>query len=280
MTAPAANSQALVRISGRGALVNIHLDDSVPLNVACRGLREHLAGDRRLYSKGEVIVDIGRRILDHDQQDRIRRVIESESGLNINRFWCDVEVLERERQRIENLIAVHSGPTDHSVDDETGEQSRAPSGHPNGTAAHGHATLEGSAEGDRQPVPADVVRGTCRSGDVLRFPGNVVVVGNVNPGAQIIAQGDILVFGTLRGTAHAGAGGDPTAVIIAMAAASPQLRIADYTCDEESLGAIAGRRHSESDGVPTIARVRNRAIHVSRYLKNYAIDHGGNPNER
>ena len=45
----------------------------------------------------------------------------------------------------------------------------------------------------RQSVPADIVRGTCRAGEVLRFPGNVVVMGNVNPGAQIIAQGDILV---------------------------------------------------------------------------------------
>lgn len=73
----------LVRVSGRGALVNFEIDDQVPLNDACRALREHLGRNRHLYSGGEVIADIGVRLLSDSDQGRIRKVIQSESGLSV-----------------------------------------------------------------------------------------------------------------------------------------------------------------------------------------------------
>ena len=71
------------------------------------------------------------------------------------------------------------------------------------------------------------VRRTLRSGNSIRFPGHVVVVGDVNPGAEIIAGGDILVWGRLRGTAHAGAAGNEAAIVCALELAPTQLRIAE-----------------------------------------------------
>jgi septum site-determining protein MinC len=62
---------------------------------------------------------------------------------------------------------------------------------------------------------------------VLRHPGHVVVIGDVNPGAQIIAGGDIVVWGKLQGLAHAGALGDPGAVICALDFLPSMIRIAD-----------------------------------------------------
>jgi septum site-determining protein MinC len=50
-----------------------------------------------------------------------------------------------------------------------------------------------------------IVRNTCRSGVRIDSPSDCVVLGDVNPGAEIIAEGDVVVFGTLRGLAHAGA---------------------------------------------------------------------------
>jgi septum site-determining protein MinC len=69
-------------------------------------------------------------------------------------------------------------------------------------------------------------RGTLRGGQALHHLGNVVVVGDVNPGAEIVASGDILVFGALRGVAHAGAQGDAAARVVALELAPTQLRIA------------------------------------------------------
>ena len=72
-----------------------------------------------------------------------------------------------------------------------------------------------------------LVRKRVRSGQVLRHPGHVVVIGDVNPGAQIIAGGDIVVWGKLHGLAHAGALGDSSAVICALDLLPSLIRIAD-----------------------------------------------------
>ncbi|MEN9207624.1 MAG: septum site-determining protein MinC [Gloeomargarita sp. GMQP_bins_120] len=66
-----------------------------------------------------------------------------------------------------------------------------------------------------------------RSGVEIRHPGTVVVVGDVNPGGYIVADGDILVWGRLRGVAHAGAQGDTRRLIMALEMAATQIRIGD-----------------------------------------------------
>lgn len=68
---------------------------------------------------------------------------------------------------------------------------------------------------------------TLRSGMRIEFPGHVVVVGDVNPGAEIIAEGNVIVWGRVRGVIHAGAKGDRSAFICALDLSAHQLRIAD-----------------------------------------------------
>jgi septum site-determining protein MinC len=75
-------------------------------------------------------------------------------------------------------------------------------------------------------------RGTVRGGQALHNLGNIVVVGDVNPGAELVASGDIIVFGALRGVAHAGAQGDANARVIALELAPTQLRIATLIAAE------------------------------------------------
>lgn len=71
-----------------------------------------------------------------------------------------------------------------------------------------------------------VVQRTLRSGQVLAHPGHIVVIGDVNPGAEIRAGGSVIVWGRLRGSVHAGLGesGDK-AVICALQLVPAQLRI-------------------------------------------------------
>ena len=70
-------------------------------------------------------------------------------------------------------------------------------------------------------------RGSLRSGQSIRFAGGVVVVGDVNPGAEIIAEGSIIVLGALKGLAHAGCSGDPSCIVSALTMQPTQLRIAE-----------------------------------------------------
>jgi len=73
---------------------------------------------------------------------------------------------------------------------------------------------------------AILVQRTLRSGYNLTYPGHVVVIGDVNPGAEVIASGTIIVWGRLRGLVHAGAEGDTDAYVCALDLAPTQLRIA------------------------------------------------------
>jgi septum site-determining protein MinC len=81
------------------------------------------------------------------------------------------------------------------------------------------------------PVPTDdwteglLFRRTLRSGQALEQPGHVVIIGDVHAGAKIVAGGDIVVWGRLRGMVHAGALGNEQAVVCALELKPSQLRI-------------------------------------------------------
>jgi len=68
---------------------------------------------------------------------------------------------------------------------------------------------------------------TLRSGTRIEYPGNVVILGDVNPGAEVIAEGSVIVWGRVRGMLHAGCAGDTDAIICALDLQSPQVRIAN-----------------------------------------------------
>lgn len=87
---------------------------------------------------------------------------------------------------------------------------------------------------------------TLRSGTRIEFSGHVVILGDVNPGAEIIAEGNVIVWGRLRGMVHAGAKGNRNAVICALDLSPTQLRIA------EEVSAILKPRE---DPAPEIARI-------------------------
>ncbi len=87
-------------------------------------------------------------------------------------------------------------------------------------------------------------RGTLRGGQALHNLGNLVVIGDVNPGAELVASGDIVVFGALRGVAHAGAQGDRSARVIALELAPTQLRIATLIATSDPGSKARGPEHA------------------------------------
>jgi len=68
---------------------------------------------------------------------------------------------------------------------------------------------------------------TLRSGTRIEFAGHVVVLGDVNPGAEVVAEGNVIVWGRVRGMVHAGSKGNRKAMICALDLSATQLRIAD-----------------------------------------------------
>jgi septum site-determining protein MinC len=104
-----------------------------------------------------------------------------------------------------------------------------------------------------------LVKRTIRSGQRLYHDGNIVILGDVNPGAEIVATGDVVVMGTLRGVVHAGVDGKEDAVIIATSLMPTQIRIADFIT----------RAPDDEDGtsraVPEMARIRGGYVVIETY---------------
>jgi septum site-determining protein MinC len=92
------------------------------------------------------------------------------------------------------------------------------------------------------------VKRTIRSGVRLEHEGNVVVLGDVNPGAEVVAGGSVVVWGRLRGVVHAGAAGDTEAVVCALDLSPTQLRIATE---------IATTPDRRSQPIPEMARLKD-----------------------
>ncbi|MBE9003738.1 septum site-determining protein MinC [Fortiea sp. LEGE XX443] len=116
-----------------------------------------------------------------------------------------------------------------------------------------------SSEVQAAPTPqADALylEMTVRSGVEIRHPGTVILLGDVNPGGIVVAEGDILVWGRLRGIAHAGAGGNSECLIMALQMEPTQLRIAD---------AVArAPEKSPSQFFPEVAHITPQGIRIAR----------------
>lgn len=107
------------------------------------------------------------------------------------------------------------------------------------------------------------IKKTIRGGQSIDYPGNIVIIGDVNPGAVVSAGGNIVVLGSLRGNVHAGASGNDKAIIAAFSMQPEILQIADIMT------------RSPEDGMkptfPEVAKVKDNMIIVEPYLLNKFI---------
>lgn len=119
--------------------------------------------------------------------------------------------------------------------------------------------LETSLTADFQTTPAPLadalyLQMTVRSGVEIRHAGTVIILGDINPSGIIIADGDILVWGRLRGVAHAGASGNRESLIMALQMEPTQLRIAD---------AVArAPEKSPTNFLPEVAHITTEGIRI------------------
>ncbi len=102
-----------------------------------------------------------------------------------------------------------------------------------------------------------VIAGRVRSGQNVRAKKHLIIMGDVNPGCELIAGGDILVLGSLCGTAAAGQPDNKDAVIMALDFRPLQVKIGEV---------VAAGRPSSGQATPEIAHLENGAIVVDDYL--------------
>lgn len=175
-------------------------------------------------------IDLGSRSLDDTELIRLKNLLNESYGLEVKQIIGDAQddLKRTETPQIAGVPALHSEEQVYNQVTPSREETR-------------------------------FVRHTLRSGQTERaLEGNLVILGDVNPGAEVVAAGDIIVLGTLRGVAHAGALGDTSSIIFALNLLPTQLRIGRFITRPP---AEQKRRRQKTE----VARVLEDAIIVEEF---------------
>ena len=272
----------VVQVIARGTDVAFVIDEDAAFDVVAEELRGYLSKKDGLWSKGDITLNVGRRMLARDELVQIKTMIETHSGLKVTRFWCVPESLESGEFKIETRPVADSNSARSPktlVHNEIAlskpkQRTTADTQTPVETQTSVESIIDDlktrhnkNGARNRNRTEALFIKSTFRSGESVHHPGDVVVLADVNPGAEIRADGDIVVLGSLKGWAHAGASGDTKAVIIALELPSARIQIAKY----EGAAPTSLRHKAKSSAAGAkIAYVRSRSIHVATFAGRFA----------
>jgi septum site-determining protein MinC len=185
----------------RNGLV-INLPDFGALDEQLEQLRVRLQATASFFRGGRVALQVGQRELSREDVERIGTLLD-EQGVSLWSVFSQSEATQRAAQ----AWGIETDPLK-----------------PEPPPVRDSDIPEQGATG-RSGV---LMKKTVRSGQRIESDGDVIVIGDVNPGAEIIAGGSIVVWGKLRGTVHAGASGNEATVVCALSLFPTQLRIGNH----------------------------------------------------
>jgi septum site-determining protein MinC len=203
------------------------------------------------FFKGSyVTLDFGPRVLTDEQAQAMREIL-SDQGVELRGLRNSDEPTPSTPGTPQISISLEDeGPS------ETSESQIAPPFLHQGTATVAFTEVPDGSQ------PALIVHRTLRNGQAVRHPDGIVIMGDVNPGAEVVAGGDVIVVGALRGVVHAGASGNDNCIVCALDLAPTQLRISGQIArppEEKHTGGVFTKRPKRQ---PEIARIRDGVITV------------------
>ena len=199
----ATDSNQLIQIKGLrdGLLVTM---DAAPWDELRAALMEQIEAKQSFFRGARLALDVGSQVFHVNELSALRDTL-SERGIIL---WA----------------VVSESPTTEQTSQLLGLATRIAKPRPT-------EVTRGAAE-ESSDSSAQWIGRTLRSGTRIEFPGNVTVLGDVNPGAEIVAGGSVIVWGRVRGAVHAGAGGNISSLICALAIASSQIRIGELSLQD------------------------------------------------
>ena len=189
---------SLIHIKGLRDGLLVSLTDA-PWEEQCAALLDQIDGQQAFFQGARLALDIGSQVLKVNDMVELRDVL-SERNVSLWAIISESPITEKTAQLL-GLATRISKPRpeeSHSFDTRTINEETAL-----------------------------FVNKTLRSGSRVEFSGHVVVLGDINPGAEIVAEGSVIVWGRLRGAVHAGAKGDQSAVVCALDLLPIRLQVAD-----------------------------------------------------
>lgn len=224
-------NQNKVLFKGRQNGIVVVLDPDSEFDILKVVLQEKLEEAKDFFGASTTHISFDGRKLTEDEENELLEIITENSDINIS-FFSPIESIsaktsqkekkeekgekeEKEEKKEKNPFQYETGVLDESSIDANKEIYKQSMGD----------TLVSATEGNAQ-----YHFGSLRSGQSIEYRGSVVVIGDVNPGAEVIAEGHIIVLGALRGLVHAGCLGMSDAFVAALRLEPIQLRISSvYT---------------------------------------------------
>lgn len=187
-----------VEIKGFGSDINIIISSSAKFSDIESDLIRRFDNNKGFFNGIDAVLDVGDRDLSYMEVQRIKSILTDRYGIRISYVKTSSEITRNAVERV------------------------------GWSTERGEDVMEVNTKAAISNNDTLLIKRTLRAGQKVSHQGNVVIVGDVNPGAEVEATGDIIVFGKLRGIAHAGYSGNTEAKIIALDLRPVQLRIAGY----------------------------------------------------
>ncbi len=234
--------------------INLILDDQVPFPELLQIVADKFKESGEFFKDAKMTVSFENRELTAKEQQQLADTIMENSTIHI------VSILDTNKDLEEMMRTI----VESSADLQKSTQSAAY------MQSQGYAQME-------LPPAADFYKGNLRSGQTLECASSVTLIGDVNPGATIRSDGNIVVLGSLKGTACAGACGGDNCFIIALDMRPIQLQIGDLIAkspDKEKENGRTRKRGRADNGqyFAQVALVRDGYICIEPMTKG-CLDH-------
>ncbi|MEA5002361.1 MAG: septum site-determining protein MinC [Christensenella sp.] len=199
--------QSIVTIKGKEDGLEIYLDEKSTYPVLREELMVKLKKNKEFFRDSDTKVVIRGKQISDAQCKEIKRVFAMDFGIRDVLFGDEADMMREAELKIERPAPSHgkaksvARPKDEYLDE---------------------VDLVSNSYFDAQSI---FINNTIRSGQRIECEGDIVVIGGVNPGAEVIAGGSIAVFGRLSGLAHAGCSGRTDVCVAALNMCPKQLRL-------------------------------------------------------
>ncbi|MCU0598681.1 MAG: septum site-determining protein MinC [Desulfobacterales bacterium] len=221
-----------VRLKGVGDSLWVTVDSSLPSERIYEEITKIFDRLKHLAINAKVVIDTG----DQDDSDQL---VEELSGFLKSKF------------QVGHVFKAQSRKHTHDIPDERGPDA----------SETGVVTQNDSL----------IIAGRVRSGQTIEARKHLVILGDLNPGAEAVAGGDILVLGSLQGKAAAGQPDNINAIVMALEFKPTQIQIAGFV--------VAGNPRMVGS-VPEFAHIENDQIVVNDYMKANPFKRMNWPEER
>jgi septum site-determining protein MinC len=219
MNQPQAKNTQCVVLKGQRDGITVMLDPKASFTEIRKVLREKISGAKRFFEGANATISFKGRSLTERQEQILLDIIQTETTLDVAFVESEGFTLKPEKATPQAMSS----------------------------------TFAPVMEGETAFYAVGL-----RSGQQVRYKGSVVIIGDVNPGSEIVADGNVIVLGALKGMVHAGAIGDDTCYVSALSLTPTQLRIANI------ITYIPPGEPANKDNGPARAYIRNGQVFVEQ----------------